>query len=51
MTKMTSTRLAVLMAAAIIAVVTISTATPLVAEAKIAIKENGVGLVDQSYVE
>jgi hypothetical protein len=51
MTKMTSTRLAVLMAATIIAAVSISAAAPLVAEAQIAIRENGVGLVDQSNVE
>jgi hypothetical protein len=51
MVKMTSTRLAVLMAATIIGIVGISAATTLVAEAQIAIRENGVGLVDQSNVE
>jgi hypothetical protein len=51
MAKMMSTRLAGLMAATIIGVVSISAATPLVAEAQIAITENGVGLVDQSNVE
>ena len=43
--------MAVLMAATIIGVVSISAATPLIAEAQIAIEENGVGLVDQSNVE
>ncbi len=47
----TKRELAVLMAATIIGVVSISAATPLVAEAQIAIRENGVGLVDQSNVE
>ena len=51
MAKMTYTRLAGLMAATIIGVVSISAATPLIAEAQIAIEENGVGLVDQSNVE
>ena len=51
MAKMTYTRLAGLMAATIFGVVTISAATPLIAEAQIAIEENGVGLVDQSNVE
>ena len=50
-TKMTSTRLAVLMTATIVGVVSISAATPLIAEAQIAIEENAVGLVDQSNVE
>ena len=48
---MTYTRLAGLMAATIVGVVSISAATPLIAEAQIAIEENGVGLVDQSNVE
>jgi hypothetical protein len=48
---MIATKVAVLMAATIIGVVSISAATPLVAEAQIAIRENGVGLVDQSNVE
>ena len=51
MAKMTYTRLAGLMAATIIGVVSISAATSLIAEAQIAIEENGVGLVDQSNVE
>ncbi len=47
----TTKEMAVLMAATIIGIVCISAATPLVAEAQIAIRENGVGLVDQSNVE
>ena len=39
------------MAATIIGVVGIGAATPPVAEAQIAIRENGVGLVDQSNIE
>jgi len=50
---MIATRQAVfMMTATIIGVVSISVApTPLVAEAQIAIKENGVGIVDQSNVD
>jgi hypothetical protein len=49
---MISTRLAVLATAMIIGVVSISVAAaPQAAEAQIAIKENGVGIVDQSNVE
>jgi hypothetical protein len=43
--------MAVLMAATIIGVVSISAAIPLVAEAQIAVEENGVGMVDESNVE
>ncbi len=48
---MASTRLTVLIAATIIGVVSMSAVNPLVAEAQIAIRENGVGLVDHSNVE
>jgi hypothetical protein len=49
---MIATKLAVLATAMIIGVVGISVAaSPLAAEAQIAIKENGVGIVDQSNVE
>ena len=43
--------MAVLMAATIIGVVSIRAPIPLIAEAQIAIEENGIGLVDQSNME